>query len=94
MDHNHKLERKAMARKEYISVAADNRETEQIVNLTNVSNEFTGEFFLRPDHEGEEPTNIREKFGDKNIIETIKVNGTALRPDNKAVDIETGSKVF
>ena len=89
MNHNHKLERKAMARKEYISVDVDvERKTEQEVNMTNVSNKFTGEFFLPPEHEGEEPIDIREKFGDKNVIEGIIVNGSALTPDeNKAVDI-------
>ena len=78
-----------MARKEYISVDADTRKTTQEVNLTNVKNKFTGEFFLKPDYEDGEPINISEKFGDKNVIEKITVNhGRPLDIENKTVNIE------
>lgn len=60
MYYNHsKLERKDMAR-EYISVDSDNKESKQKVKLTNVQNEFTGEFLI-PESETSKK-NIKQMF--------------------------------
>lgn len=101
-----------MAR-EYISVDSDSKISTQKVKLTNVQNEFTGEFLI-PESETSKK-NIKQMFiqgaktasgetvpidsssgklilqipnsGENNKIETIKVNGTALTPSSKAVNI-------